>query len=310
MFGISIPMHMIRTGIYGTLATTRKHIGQLLSDSRFSITGISGIPEENTVTLANEYNLPFFTDEALLIEHSDIIDITCCNDSSFQLALLAVRNFRYVFLDDIIAWNPEDIRSLLKLAREAGVRVGVRNLKRQRKVFQNAKKYIRRPQLIEMQISVQDSASCEVLLYNILFQSIDLLMLINPSHVKKVYPKAVSMGDGSVGAVDATFHFDNGTLAHLIFNRLLARETDTIQIFSPDGAIKIDFLNNLAGFLPYRSSSRYTIPSLETASEPVSESIFQLLSNQPNNHLTLLDEIYPSVVLARETLSMIYQQVS
>lgn len=310
MFGMSIRIHMIRAGIYGASAATRKHIEQLLSDSRFTITGISGIPEENAAALAGDYDLPFFADEARLVEQSDLIDITCCNASALQLALFAVRNFRYVFLDGTIDWNPEDIRALLKLAREAGVRVGVRHLKRQRKVFQNAKKYIRQPQLIEMQVSVQDSPSCEVPLYNVLFQSVDLLALLNPSHVKKMFAKAISMGDGSVGAVDATVHFDNGTVGHVVFNRLLAKETDTVQVFSPEGALKIDFLNNLAGFLPYRSSSRYTIPSLETTAEPVSETLYHLMANHPHGELTLLEEIYPSAVLARQILSMIYQQVS
>lgn len=310
MFGMLILMNMVRTGIYGASTAARKHIEQLLSDSRFTVSGISGIPEEVASNLAGEYDLPFFAEEIKLVEHSDLIDITCCDASSLQLALFALRNFRYVFLDGAIEWHPEDIRTLLKLAREAGVRIGVRHLKRQRKVFQNAKKYIKQPQLIEMQISVQDSPSYEIPLYHILFQNIDLLLLLNPSHVKKIYPKAVPMGDGSIGAVDATFYFDNGTVAHLVFNRLLAKETDTIQVFSPEGALKIDFLNNLAGFLPYRSSSRYTIPSLETASEPVSETMHCLLTHQPCSQLTFLEEIYPSVVLTREMLSMMYQQVS
>lgn len=310
MFGMLISMHMIRTGIYGVSAATRKHIEDLLSDSRFTITGISGIPEENAAALADEYNLPFFLDEVQLIEHSDLMYITFRNASALQLALLALRNFRYVFLEGIIDWEPEDIRALLKLAREAGVRVGVRHLKRERKVFLNAKIYIHHPQLIEMQISMQDSPFCEVPLYNILFQSVDLLILLNPSHAKKVYTKAVSMDDGSIGAVDASFHFDNGTLAHVVFNRLLAKEIDTIQVFSPEGALKIDFLNNLAGFLPYRSSSRYTIPSFEAATEPISETLYHLLSSHPNGDLTFLEEIYPSAVLAREILLKIYQQVS
>lgn len=301
---------MIGIGIFGASGISRKHIEQLLADERFVITGISGTAEKNAEELAQEYGIPFSPESHSLIETSDLIDITCCNEQALHLAREAVRNFRHVFLDCAMEWPPEEIRMILKLAREAGVRAGIRRLKRQKRVFQNAKKYINLPQIIDIQVSAQDSHFMPERLHSILFQSIDLLLLINPAIVKKISTKAVSMYDGSIGAADVSLAFDNGALAHFSFNRLLTKDLDTLQIFMPEGALKIDFLNNLAGYLPYKSASRFTIPSFDTSTEIIPESMYNLMSNRSCDTLTNLDEIYPSIVLTHETLAKIWQRVT
>lgn len=299
---------MLSVGIIGNSRITEDHIIQLSHSEGIKIAGIAGEIDADTRRLAEDYRLTFYPDPELLLLDCDIIDLTCTDTFAYQVAMKSVRNFRPVYLDSILSWPLENTRTLIKLAREAEIRIGIHNLIRHNRVFKAARKYIHNPRLIEVNLSEVNTEGKKDQIAGRLFQYIDLVVLVNHANIRRIHPHAVVMPDHTIGATEAMLDFDNGTVASIIYNRLTGKNTIQVNFFSEEGAVKIDFLNGLASFLPYHGNSRFTITGNEFPEASLSDLLLSLMHPDPCSSLSMLEDLLSPLILTKDIFGRILQR--
>ena len=239
-------VQMQKIGIIGGGQVGQSHIESIRKIRSFEFSGIFDFDQNEAVRLHEKYQVPTFSSIEDLIDHSDIIDITSSGIPHFEMASLALRKSRHVFIDRPLVGSLSEANKLIDLAFEANVKVQIGHMERFKPAFISASKHINQANYIEAHRLLPFSASNsnKHVVLDMMIQDIDIILSIVDSGIKRIQARGHSLDSKELLMVNAHIVFDNGCIANLTSSKMAAKASASMQIYQEHESLMIDLLNN------------------------------------------------------------------
>ncbi|MCU0376464.1 MAG: Gfo/Idh/MocA family oxidoreductase, partial [Chitinophagaceae bacterium] len=121
---------VLKIGLFGVGHLGKFHLNNWLQINRASVVGFYDPNDAMADEVVKQYQLTRYTDVEKLMEDSDAIDIVAPTNLHYDLAAKALRLQKHVFVEKPLAATMEEARALVKLAKEARVKVQVGHVER------------------------------------------------------------------------------------------------------------------------------------------------------------------------------------
>jgi predicted dehydrogenase len=236
---------MLKIGVLGAGHLGKIHIKLLLQTEAFELVGFYDINDENAASAESLYGVKRFTDLEELIQACDALDIVTSTISHFELAKLAIRNSRHIFIEKPMTSTLDEAFQLVELVREAGVKAQVGHVERFNPAFLTAESYVNNPMFIETHRLAQfNPRGTDVsVIHDLMIHDIDIIMKLVNTNVKNIHASGVPIISDSPDIANARIEFDNGCVANLTASRISVKNMRKTRVFQRDAYVSIDFLN-------------------------------------------------------------------
>jgi predicted dehydrogenase len=189
-----------------------------------------------------------YTDINELINAVDAIDIVTPTISHFDIASVAIRSSKHVFIEKPVTQTNEEAKKLRLLAQEAKVKVQVGHVERFNPAFKNALPYINNPMFIEThRLAQYNPRGTDVpVVLDLMIHDLDIILSSVKSTVRRVSASGVAVVSETPDITNARLEFDNGCVANLTASRISLKNMRKSRFFQKDAYISIDFLSKEA----------------------------------------------------------------
>jgi len=236
---------MLKIGVFGAGHLGKIHIRQLKElSSCFEIIGFYDPSDEAASKVSEEFGIARYEDAAELIALSDCVDIVTPTLNHFEVASLALRNSKHVFIEKPVTETVEEARVLMQLAREADVKVQVGHVERFNPAFQAALPYFSKTMFIETHRLAQfNPRGTDVpVVLDLMIHDLDIILTVVKSGIKRISASGVAVVSDTPDITNARIEFDNGCVANLTSSRISMKNMRKSRFFQKDAYISVDFL--------------------------------------------------------------------
>jgi predicted dehydrogenase len=210
----------------------------------YNIVGFFDTDTENVANIEADFGVKFFSNLDELIQAVDAVDIVTPTVSHFEIASLALRKGKHVFIEKPITTTPQEAQKLLALANEAGVKTQVGHVERFNPAFLNVKDKISSPMFIEAhRLALFNPRGLDVpVILDLMIHDIDLILSVVNSPVRKISASGVSIVSETPDIANARLEFNNGCVANITASRISMKNMRKTRFFQKDAYISVDFL--------------------------------------------------------------------
>lgn len=236
---------MIKIGVLGAGHLGSIHLRMLNEISAFEVVGIYDRDTAQAAEVAEMLGVKAWEDATELVMAVDAVDIVAPVAEHFELAKLAMKRFKHVFIQKPVTATLAQARALMALAREAQVKVQVGHEERFNPAFLALAGHDVQPMYLEAQRHTQwhpghrDSS----VVLDMMLHDIDLALSLVPHGVKKISATGVKVVSNTPDIVQARIEFHNGCVANLTASRISLENTRKMRIFQRGACVAVDFLN-------------------------------------------------------------------
>lgn len=233
----------LKVGIIGVGHLGRIHLQQWLQIDGVDLVGFFDPFDENA-SKAIEMGASRFNSVEELILASDAIDIVSTTTAHYELACLALKHKKHVFIEKPITHTLEEANQLLTLINQAGVKGQVGHVERFNPGFLSIKDYTLNPMFIECHRLAQfNPRGTDVsVILDLMIHDIDIILSVVNSKVINVAASGVAVVSESLDIANARLEFENGCVANITASRMALKKMRKIRFFQKDAYIGIDFL--------------------------------------------------------------------
>ncbi|MGA1330056.1 MAG: Gfo/Idh/MocA family oxidoreductase [Bacteroidia bacterium] len=209
---------------------------------------VVGVYDPDPVALAKAvevFGVQGFEQPELLMDQVDAVDIVAPTLSHYDLAMMALRRLKHLFIEKPLAGNPSQALEMLNMAREAGVKAQVGHVERFNPVFTQAASLGLAPRFIEAhRLASYNPRGTDVsIVLDLMIHDIDLVLAMVRSEVKEVKASGVSVVSSTPDIANARLEFHNGTVANLTASRISLKTMRKMRIFQNNAYWSLDFLD-------------------------------------------------------------------
>ena len=237
---------MLKIGVLGAGHLGKIHIRLLkeLSDV-FELVGFVDQSDENAQKVFEDFGIQRFDSIQDLIDQVDCIDVVTPTLAHYDCASLALRNSRHVFIEKPVTETVEEARQLIRLAREANVKVQVGHVERFNPAFQAAVPFLTKPMFIETHRLAQfNPRGTDVsVVLDLMIHDLDIILSVVKSGIKRISASGVAVVSDTPDITNARIEFDNGCVANLTASRISMKNMRKSRFFQKDAYISVDFLD-------------------------------------------------------------------
>ncbi|MDC3030010.1 Gfo/Idh/MocA family oxidoreductase [Flavobacteriales bacterium] len=236
---------MLKIGVIGAGHLGKIHLKLLLElKDTFEVIGFYDTDRENARIVNRSFRVKSFKSIEHLIEEADIIDIVSPTISHYDCASLAIRSNKHVFIEKPITQTVLEAEALMKLSREAGVKVQVGHVERFNSAFKSALAYINQPLFIEShRLAEFNPRGTDVpVVLDLMIHDLDIVLKLVNSPVKSVQASGVSVVSDTPDIANARIEFNNGCVCNLTASRMSLKNMRKSRVFQKDAYISIDYL--------------------------------------------------------------------
>ena len=236
---------MLKLGVIGAGHLGKIHIKLALElKEYFEFVGFYDADEENAKKVSELYNINSFNSPEALIEAVDCVDIVTPTITHYNLAALAIRKSKHVFIEKPITQTVEEAKSLLQLSEEANVKVQVGHVERFNPAFQAALPFLNNPLFIETHRLAQfNPRGTDVpVVLDLMIHDIDIVLSSVHSPVRRISASGVAVVSDTPDIANARIEFENGCVANLTASRISLKNMRKSRFFQKDAYISVDFL--------------------------------------------------------------------
>jgi predicted dehydrogenase len=235
---------MLKIGVLGVGHLGKFHINNWQKVKDVELVGFFDPDDEAAATVSKQYRLTRFASPEELIDASDAVDIVAPTTLHFELCEQAIRKSRHVFVEKPLADSMEQAHKLVKLAKEANVKVQVGHVERFNPAFLALKGYTLSPMFIEVHRLAQfNPRGTEVsVILDLMIHDIDIILSIVKSDVKNISASGVAVMTDTPDIANVRIEFNNGCVANLTSSRISMKKMRKMRLFQKDAYIGIDFL--------------------------------------------------------------------
>lgn len=237
---------MLKVGVLGAGHLGKIHL-KLLKElkNEYEVIGFYDPNKENAKKVNREFRVKAFKTISDLIAEVDVIDIVTPTLSHFDCAMEAIKAHKHVFIEKPITNTTEEAEILMKLSREAGVKVQVGHVERFNPAFKVAQPYFDQPMFIEAhRLAEFNPRGTDVpVVLDLMIHDIDIILSIVNSNIRKISASGVAVVSDTPDIANARIEFDNGCVANITASRMSLKNMRKTRIFQKDTYISIDFLD-------------------------------------------------------------------
>ena len=236
---------MLKIGVIGAGHLGKIHLKLLLElKDTFEVIGFYDTDRENAKIVNRSFRVKSFKSVELLIEEADVIDIVSPTISHYDCASLAIRSNKHVFIEKPITQTILEAETLMKLSREAGVKVQVGHVERFNSAFKSAQDYVNQPLFIEThRLAEFNPRGTDVpVVLDLMIHDLDIVLKLVNSPVKSVQASGVSVVSDTPDIANARIEFNNGCVCNLTASRMSLKNMRKSRVFQKDAYISIDYL--------------------------------------------------------------------
>ncbi len=235
---------MINIGVIGAGHLGKIHIKLLKEIEEANLIGFYDIDKENAQEVVHKFGIKSYSSLEELILDSDALDIVTPTTTHFDIAKLALKHLKHIFIEKPITASVKEARELLNLSYEAGVKVQVGHVERFNPAFLAIKSYLDTPMFIEIhRLAQYNPRGTDVsVVYDLMIHDIDIVLKVISSKIKKISPVGVNVLSDSIDIANARIEFHNGAVANLTASRISLKKMRKMRVFQNNAYISADFL--------------------------------------------------------------------
>lgn len=236
---------MLKFGVVGAGHLGKIHIKILKAAGFAEIVGFYDVSEEVRKSVEEEFGVKAYDDLEELVHAVDVVDIVTPTITHFEIAQLAMRNFKHVFIEKPLTETLEESRKLIGLATEANVKVQVGHVERFNPAFVAVREELNDPMFIETHRLAQfNPRGTDVsVVLDLMIHDIDVILSVVNSNVKNIAASGVAVVSDTPDIANARIEFDNGCVANITASRMSMKNMRKARFFQKDAYVAVDFLN-------------------------------------------------------------------
>ncbi len=246
---------MLKVGVLGVGHLGKFHLNNWKEIDNVDIVGFFDPFDDTSVLVEKEYNLKRFTSVDEMIEACDAIDIVAPTTTHFELCKKAILKSKHVFVEKPLANTIAEGKELVKLVKEANIKMQVGHVERFNPAFLIAKNHDLQPMFIEVHRLAQfNPRGTDVsVILDLMIHDIDIILSLVKSPVKSISANGVSVMSDTPDIANVRIEFDNGCVANLTSSRISMKKMRKMRLFQKDSYISIDFLDKKTEIIKLQS---------------------------------------------------------
>src|ERR1700728_2059947 len=103
---------MLKIGVLGAGHLGKIHLKQIKEIPEYQLVGFFDSDSAVAEKVSKEFNIPAFSSAVELIKNVDVVDIVVPTVAHFEYATIALRQFKHVFIEKLLAGTVEEAKSL------------------------------------------------------------------------------------------------------------------------------------------------------------------------------------------------------
>lgn len=235
---------MVKVGILGAGHLGKFHINNWQKINTAELVGFFDPNDETAEAVIKQYSLKRFDTADDLINASDVVDIIAPTNFHYELCEKAIKKSKHVFVEKPLADTMEQAQRIVKLAKEANIKMQVGHVERFNPAYLALKGYNLNPMFIEVHRLAQfNPRGTEVsVILDLMIHDIDIVLSIVKSGVKNISASGVVVMTETPDIANVRIEFNNGCVANLTSSRISMKKMRKMRLFQKDAYIGIDFL--------------------------------------------------------------------
>ncbi len=297
---------MLKIGVLGAGHLGKIHINCLKQIGNYQLVGFYDQDPNTAAKVAADMNVRNYTSIDELIDSVDVVDVVTPTIAHFACASKAIAKGKNVFIEKPIVATVEEANGLIRLAKEAGVKVQVGHVERFNPAFIAAEPHINDPLFIEAhRLALFNPRGCDVpVVLDLTVHDIDIVLTIIKSKIKTINASGVSIVSPTPDITTARIEFENGAVANLTTSRISLKNMRKFRIFQKDAYITMDLLEKKADIVKIEDVQGQPGPFDMTIDLPggISKkiSVEELETSQINAIKTELERFHDAIINGTE----------
>jgi len=213
---------MLKVGVFGVGHLGKFHLNNWQEIDNVKLIGFYDPSDENAAAVKQQYGLKRFKNAADLIDASDVVDIVAPTTMHHELCKMAILKSRHVFVEKPLANTMSEAKEIVKLTKEANIKLQVGHVERFNPAFLALKEYELNPMFIEVhRLSQFNPRGTDVsVILDLMIHDIDIILSLVKSNVKNIYANGVNVLSDTPDIANVRIEFDNGCVANLTSSRI------------------------------------------------------------------------------------------
>ncbi|MGE5107585.1 MAG: Gfo/Idh/MocA family protein [Sphingobacteriales bacterium] len=235
---------MLKVGVFGVGHLGKFHVNNWKEIADVELVGFYDPNDATAKEVTDKYKLKRFKTAEELLDNCDAADIVAPTNYHFELCKAAIRKGKHVFVEKPMANTMEEGRELVKLVKEANVKLQVGHVERFNPAFLALQNVEVNPMFIEVHRLAQfNPRGTEVsVILDLMIHDIDIILSLIKSDVKYISANGVAVMTDTPDIANVRIEFDNGCVANLTSSRISMKKMRKMRLFQRDAYIGIDFL--------------------------------------------------------------------
>ncbi len=240
---------MLKIGVLGAGHLGKIHLKCIqLAAEKLDLIGFYDPVPQAAAQVAEQMGLKAFASAEALIDAVDIVDIVTPTTTHFELAALAIRKGKHVFIEKPLTHTVEEAETLMRLREEQGVMVQVGHVERFNPALLAIDDLELNPMFIQAErLATFNPRGTDVsVVLDLMIHDLDIVLSMVNSPVKSVSANGVAIVSDTPDIANARIAFENGCMAILTASRFSLKQTRKVRFFQRDAYISLDFLEKNA----------------------------------------------------------------
>ena len=239
---------MIKVGIFGVGHLGKFHLNNWKTMEGIDLVGFYDPNDEVADKVTKDYQLKRFDTPTELADQSDAVDIVASTPYHFELCAMAIRKGKHVFVEKPLANTMEEALEIVKLTKEAGIKLQVGHIERFNPALLALKDISLQPMFIEVHRLAQfNPRGTEVsVILDLMIHDIDIILKLVNSDIKTISANGVAVITDTPDIANVRIEFHNGCVANLTSSRISMKQMRKLRLCQKDAYISIDFLEKKA----------------------------------------------------------------
>ncbi|WP_205513172.1 Gfo/Idh/MocA family protein [Longitalea arenae] len=246
---------MLKIGVFGVGHLGKFHLNNWKEIKGVELVGFCDPSDDAAQDVSEKYQLPRFLDAERLIDAVDVIDVIAPTNHHFELAKMAIRKGKHVFLEKPMAHTMQEAQELVNLVKESRIKLQVGHVERFNPAFLAVKNMELNPMFIEVhrlaQFNVRGTEVSVIL--DLMIHDIDIILSLVKSEVKQISASGVAVMTDTPDIANVRIEFNNGCVANLTSSRISMKKMRKMRVFQKDAYIGIDFLAKTSEVIKLKS---------------------------------------------------------
>ncbi|MBK8557910.1 MAG: Gfo/Idh/MocA family oxidoreductase [Lewinellaceae bacterium] len=262
-------MASIKLGVLGAGHLGKVHLKCALSAENIELVGFFEPDDANAASAVSQYAVQRFDSPEALLAQVDAVDIVTPTPLHFNLAAMAIKAGKHVFIEKPVTETVEEGLALMKLAENAGLKIQIGHVERFNPAFTALQGMPLAPMFIEShRLAAFQPRGTEVsVVLDLMIHDLDLVLHMIQSPVSQVSASGVAVLSNTPDIANARVEFANGAVANLTASRISLKQMRKMRLFQQDAYISLDFLDKNAQIVRLYNQDAADLPPAEQLME-------------------------------------------